>query len=31
MADTKNNGNFEVSFNEIIEDPQAHNKEDSYY
>jgi hypothetical protein len=31
MADTCNNNNFEVNFNEIIEDPQAHNKQDSYY
>jgi hypothetical protein len=31
MADTQNNNNFEVDFNEIIEDPQAHNKDDSYY
>ena len=22
---------FEVGFEEIIEDPQAHNKEDTYY
>ena len=31
MADICNNNNFEVSFTEIIEDPQAHNKEDGYY
>jgi len=31
MADTQNNNNFEVYFNEIIEDPQAHNKDDTYY
>ena len=31
MADSANNNNFEVDFNEIIEDPQAHNKDDSYY
>ena len=31
MADTKNNDSFEVDFNEIIEDPQAHNIDDTYY
>lgn len=31
MADTKNNNSFEVDFNEIIDDPQAHNEKDSYY
>ncbi len=31
MADTSNNNSFEVNFTEIIEDPQAHNKEDGYY
>jgi len=31
MADAQNNNSFEVNFNEIIEDPQAHNKDDSYY
>lgn len=31
MANAQNNNNFEVDFNEIIEDPQAHNKRDSYY
>lgn len=31
MADMQNNHNFEVNFTDIIEDPQAHNKDDSYY
>ena len=31
MANTDNNNSFEVGFEEIIEDPQAHNKEDAYY
>lgn len=31
MADTQNNNNFQVDFNEIIEDPQVHNQEDRYY
>ncbi len=31
MADSNNNNNFQVDFNDIIEDPQAHNREDSYY
>ncbi len=31
MADSNNNNNFQVDFNDIIEDPQAHNQEDSYY
>lgn len=31
MADTGNNNNFEVDFDEIIEDPQAHNRKDTYY
>jgi hypothetical protein len=31
MADTKNNNNFEVNIEELIEDPQAHNKADTYY
>ena len=31
MADTENNSSFEVRFEDIIEDPQAHNKEDRYY
>ncbi|XPF92768.1 hypothetical protein ACM9HF_12075 [Colwellia sp. RE-S-Sl-9] len=31
MADTNNNKNFEVDFEELIDDPQAHNREDTYY
>ncbi|MGV2871773.1 hypothetical protein [Colwellia sp. E150_009] len=31
MADTCNNNNFEVEFEDIIEDPQVHNKQDTYY
>ncbi|MDO6506074.1 hypothetical protein Q4506_04195 [Colwellia sp. 4_MG-2023] len=31
MADTYNNNNFEVEFEELIEDPQAHNKGDTFY
>ena len=31
MANTDNNNSFEVGFEEIIEDPQAHNKDDAYY
>ncbi|TMM47919.1 hypothetical protein [Colwellia ponticola] len=31
MVDCNNNNSFEVNINDIIEDPQAHNKEDSYY
>jgi hypothetical protein len=31
LTDTRNNNNFEVDFEEIIEDAQAHNRKDSYY
>lgn len=31
LSDTKNNSSFEVLFDDIIEDPQAHNKADTYY
>ncbi|MGB1263006.1 MAG: hypothetical protein ACPG52_08870 [Cognaticolwellia sp.] len=31
LANTDNNNSFEVGYEEIIEDPQAHNKEDAYY
>ncbi|NQZ89717.1 MAG: hypothetical protein HRT54_19260 [Colwellia sp.] len=31
MANTEENNCFEVDFEEIIEDPQAHNKKDAYY
>jgi len=31
MADTERNDSFQVDFEDIIDDPQAHNKQDSYY
>lgn len=31
MADTCNNNNFSVEFEDIIEDHQAHNREDTFY
>ncbi len=31
MADSKNNNNFEVEFEDMIEDPQAHNIYDTFY
>ena len=31
MANSKNNHSFEVNIEEIIEEPQAHNKKDTYY
>ena len=31
MANSDSNNSFEVGFEEIIEDPQAPNKEDTYY
>ncbi len=31
MVDSNNSKNFEVNINEIIDDPQVHNKEDGYY
>jgi hypothetical protein len=31
MSDTNDNKNFEVEFEELIEDPQAHNRKDTYY
>ena len=31
MSDTKNENNFEVYIEDIIEDPQAHNRDDTYY
>lgn len=31
MADTERNDSFQVDFDDIIEDPQAHNRQDSYY
>jgi hypothetical protein len=31
MANTEENNSFEVDFEEIIDDPQAHNTQDAYY
>ncbi|WP_426358881.1 hypothetical protein ACPUVO_01135 [Pseudocolwellia sp. HL-MZ19] len=31
MADCNDSNSFEVEFDELIEDPQAHNREDTYY
>lgn len=31
LANIEDNHNFEVNFDEIIEDPQAHNDHDTYY
>ena len=31
MVDCNKSTNFEVNNSDIIEDPQAHNKEDDYY
>jgi len=31
MANTADNNSFEVDFEEIIEDPQIHNKQDTFY
>ncbi|XQW84617.1 hypothetical protein ACOYR1_15980 [Thalassotalea piscium] len=31
MANTDDNNSFEVDYDEIIYDPQAHNREDTYY
>ncbi|GAA6203780.1 MULTISPECIES: hypothetical protein [Thalassotalea] len=31
IANTADNNSFEVDFDDIIEDPQAHNREDTYY
>ena len=31
MVESNNSKNFEVNINEIIDDPQVHNKEDGYY
>ena len=31
MANTSENNSFEVEFEELIEDPQAHNREDTFY
>lgn len=31
MSDVQNNHSFEVPFEEIMDDPQAHNIADTYY
>jgi hypothetical protein len=31
MANTEENNSFEVGFEDIIYDPQAHNTQDAYY
>ncbi len=31
MSDTKNENNFEVKMEDLIEDPQIHNKGDTFY
>ena len=31
LANTEDNNSFEVNFDEIIDDPQVHNREDTYY
>ncbi|MFT5755682.1 MAG: hypothetical protein ACI9LM_000394 [Alteromonadaceae bacterium] len=31
MANIDDNNNFEVNFEELIDDPQAHNREDTFY
>ena len=31
MSDSTDNNNFEVSFDDLMEDPQAHNKKDTFY
>ena len=31
MANTADNNSFEVDFDDLIEDPQVHNREDTYY
>ena len=31
MANTCNNNNFEIKFEELMEDPQAHNQADTFY
>lgn len=31
MSDVENNHSFDVDFEELIEDPQAHNRQDTYY
>lgn len=31
MANTEDNNSFQVDFDEIIDDPQVHNRQDTYY
>ncbi|MBL4909718.1 MAG: hypothetical protein JKX78_06805 [Alteromonadaceae bacterium] len=31
LADVVNNNSFEVEFEDLMEDPQIHNKEDAFY
>jgi hypothetical protein len=31
LENSRDNDSFEVNFDEIIEDPQIHNRNDSYY
>ncbi|WP_448550440.1 hypothetical protein [Thalassotalea fusca] len=31
MSDTEKNNSFAVDFDDIIDDPQVHNREDTYY
>ena len=31
ITDIKGNNSFEVNFEDLIDDPQAHNKQDTYY
>jgi hypothetical protein len=31
LSDIQNNQCFDVSFEDIVEDPQAHNEDDTYY
>ena len=31
MANCNDSNSFEVEFEELIEDPQAHNRDDTYY
>jgi len=31
LADIVNNNSFEVEFDDLLEDPQVHNREDAFY
>jgi len=31
LADIVNNNSFEVEFDDLLEDPQIHNREDAFY